>query len=133
MCRGMRGMGGLLLQIECLIIRMSLSVSRGLVRVIILRRVHIEARKHRSWVRTRMTMMMVAATWTIGVRSLGLEVKLDSHLLRLRLVTSMTVWLLLLSMSQSIFILSLGAKRPRLNGDHGGCVGVNETGEGVVG
>ena len=74
-------------------------------------------------------------TWTIGVRSLGLEMKLDSHLLRLRLVTSMSVGLLLLllPMSQSILIVSLCAKRPWLNGDNRGCVGINEAGEGVVG
>ena len=80
-------------------------------------------------------MMMVTATWTIRVRSLSLEVKLDSHLLRLRLMTSMTVGLLLMlfPMSQSIFIVSLCAKWPGLNGDNRGCVGINEAWEGVVG
>ena len=79
--------------------------------------------------------IVATLTWTIGVRSLGLEMKLDSHLLRLRLVTSMSVGLLLLllPMSQSILIVSLCAKRPWLNGDNRGCVGINEAGEGVVG
>ena len=85
-----------------------------------------------------MTMMTSrwTSTWTWTrcckcVWSLGFEVKLDRHLMRL--------WMLLLRMvrmvlvPQSVLILGLCTKGSGLYGDHTGGVGVYEAGEGVVG
>ena len=72
---------------------------------------------------------MVTSAGTIGVRSLGLEMELDSHLM-VRGAVMCRVMLLMLS--QSALILRLCSKWSLLYGDHGGCVGVNEAGQGVV-
>ena len=79
-----------------------------------------------------------------GVRSLGLEVELDCHLLhgrpRLLLVVVMLLLLLLMVVEvlmflvpQSVLVLGLCPEGPGLDGDHAGGVGVYEAGQRVAG
>ena len=80
-----------------------------------------------------------------GVRSLGLEVELDGHLLhgRPRLLLLVVMLLLLLLMvvvvvlmflvPQSVLVLRLCPEGPGLDGDHAGGVGVYEAGQRVAG
>lgn len=72
---------------------------------------------------------MVTSAGTIGVRSLGLEMELDSHLM---VRSAVMCRVMLLMLSQSALVLCLCSEGSLLNGDHGGCVGVNEGGQGVV-